>query len=53
VPLNFADATLIVRTSLDPASALAMLKAVVYGVDRGQPVYDVETMQDIISRECA
>jgi len=50
VPLNFADATLIVRTSLDPASALAMIKAVVYGVDRGQPVYDVETMQDIISR---
>jgi predicted permease len=49
VPINYADTTLLVRTPLDPAVVMPAIKEAVYGVDSGQPVYDVRTMQQIVS----
>ncbi len=53
VPLNFPDTSIIIRTPLDAATVMPAIKAVVYGVDRDQPVYDVQTMQEIISHSMA
>jgi predicted permease len=45
----FGDQTVIVRTTLNAASAMPLIKAAIYGVDSSQPIYDVHTMQQIVS----
>jgi predicted permease len=45
----FGDQTVIVRTTLNAASAMPLFKAAIYGVDGSQPIYDVQTMQQIVS----
>ncbi|MGA2738248.1 MAG: ABC transporter permease [Bryobacteraceae bacterium] len=50
VPLFQKDLTITVRTPLTPASLMPAIKAVVYGVDAGEPVYNVRTMQDRVSK---
>ena len=49
VPLFRGDITLVVRTSLEAAAILNAIKPVVYGVDSGQPIYNIRTMQEIVS----
>jgi predicted permease len=49
VPLNYPDTTIIVRTPLDTASVMPAIKAAVYGAGSDQPVYHVQTMQQIVS----
>jgi predicted permease len=49
VPINFPDATLMVRTPLDAATIMPAIKATVYEAGSEQPVYNVHTMQDIVS----
>jgi predicted permease len=50
VPLFRGDITLLVRTPLEAAPILNAIKPVVYGVDSGQPIYYIRTMQEIVSR---
>ena len=50
VPLFRGDITVIVRTPLDTAAMVDAIKPVVYGVDSGQPIYNVRTMQEIVAR---
>jgi len=50
VPLFRGDITLLVRTSLEAPAILNAIKPVVYGVDSGQPIYNIRTMQEIVSR---
>ena len=50
VPVTARDLTVVVRTPLDPATAMTAVRKAVYGAESGQPVYDVQTMQDIIAR---
>jgi predicted permease len=49
VPLFQRDVAMIVRTPLDAATVMPAIKAAVYGADSDQPVYDVQTMQRIVS----
>jgi predicted permease len=49
VPLNYADARIVVRTPLDEAALIPAIKAAVYQVSTDQPIYEVQTMQQIIS----
>jgi predicted permease len=49
VPLNYLDASIVVRTSLDAATLIPAIKAVVYQAGSDQPIYKVQTMQQIIS----
>jgi len=49
VPLNYADASVVVRTPLDPLTVLPAIKKVVYGTGSDQPIYHVQTMQQIVS----
>jgi len=49
VPINYPDATVVVRTPLDAASIMPAIKTAVYGVGSEQPVYNVHTMQEIVS----
>ena len=49
VALNYADATLILRTPLEAAAILPAIKATVYLSDADQPIYDVMTMRQIAS----
>jgi predicted permease len=53
VAANYPETTLVVRTRLDTAAAMATIKKAVYGIDSGQPVYDVRTMQEIASESMA
>jgi len=50
VPLNYPDATVVVRTVLDTATAMPAIKAVASGVSSDQPVYHVAAMQQIVSQ---
>jgi predicted permease len=50
-PLNYA--TLLVRTTGDPLSLAAAVKREVLAVDRDQPVYAVQTMEQIIDNSVA
>ncbi|HEY1937083.1 MAG TPA: FtsX-like permease family protein [Candidatus Angelobacter sp.] len=45
----FGDQTVIVRTTLNTASAMPLIKAAIFGVDNSQPVYEVQTMQQVVS----
>ena len=46
---NYANLRVIVRTSLDPATVMPSIKAAVYEAGSEQPIYDVQTMQQIVS----
>jgi predicted permease len=49
VPLNYSDASIIIRTSLAPATVISSLKATVFQAGGDQPIYNVETMRQIIA----
>jgi putative ABC transport system permease protein len=49
VPINYPDTTIVVRTPLEPVTVMPAIKAVVYGAGSDQPVFNVETMQQIVS----
>ena len=49
VPLNYADASFVVRTCLDAATLIPNVKRAVQQFATDQPVYDVQTMQQIVS----
>jgi putative ABC transport system permease protein len=49
VPINYPGTTIVVRTPLEPATVMPAIKAAVYGAGSDQPVYDVQTMQQIVS----
>jgi predicted permease len=49
VPLNYPDASIIIRTPLDAASVLPAVKAAVYEAGSDQPIYNVQTVQQIVS----
>jgi ABC-type antimicrobial peptide transport system permease subunit len=46
---NYRDASIVVRTPLDPATLVPAIKAAVYQASSDQPIYGVRTMQQIIS----
>jgi len=49
VPLNYPDASIIVRTSLDAATVIPAIKEVVYQASTDQPIYNVQTMRQIVA----
>ena len=49
VPLNYADASIVVRTPLDTATVIAAIKATVYQAGSDQPIYNVRTMRQIVA----
>jgi predicted permease len=49
VPLNYPDASIVVRTPLDAATLIPAIKAAVYEAGSEQPIYDVESMRQIVS----
>jgi putative ABC transport system permease protein len=49
----FGDMTLVVRTSNDPASLTTALRQAVAEMDKDQPLYDVRTMDSLITRSVA
>jgi predicted permease len=49
VPLNYADASIVVRTPLDTATVIAAIKATVYQSGSDQPIYNVRTMRQIVA----
>jgi predicted permease len=49
VPFNYPDASIIVRTPLDAATLIPAVKAAIYQDSNDQPIYNVQTMQQIIS----
>jgi putative ABC transport system permease protein len=50
VPINYPDTTIVVRTPLEPVTAMPAIKAAVYGAGSDQPVFNVQTMQQIVSK---
>ncbi len=46
--VDYTYLTLAVRTAADPASLTSAIKRVVWTLDKDLPVYDVETMDDIV-----
>jgi hypothetical protein len=49
VPLMYPDLTMAVRATVDGATLLPAIKDAVYGSGNSQPVYDIHTMQDIMT----
>ena len=49
VPVNYPNMTIVVRTPLDIASVMPAIKNAVYGAGSDQPIFNVETMQQIVS----
>jgi predicted permease len=49
VPVNYPDASIILRTPLDAATLIPAIKAAVYQDSSDQPIYEVQTIQQIIS----
>ncbi len=49
VPVNFPDATIVVRTPLSSAAVMPAIKAAVFVAGRDQTVYAVQTMQEIVA----
>jgi len=49
VPINYPDTTIVVRTPLEPATLVPAIKAAVYTAGSDQPVFNVQTMQQIVS----
>lgn len=49
VPLNYADGRIVVRTRLDAATLIPDVKRMVHQSATDQPIYDVQTMRQIVS----
>jgi predicted permease len=49
VTLNYADASIVVRTPLDAVALIPALKATVYEAGSDQPIYHVQTMRQIVA----
>lgn len=49
VPVNYPDASIVVRTPLDAATLIPSIRAAAYQAASDQPIYDVQTMRQIIS----
>jgi len=49
IPAFARDLSVAVRTPLDVATLMPAVRNVVYGTGKDQPVYDVQTMQQIVS----
>ena len=49
VPLNYSDASIIVRTPLAPAIVIPAIKAMVYQAGGDQPIYNVQTIRQIVA----
>jgi predicted permease len=49
VSVNYPDEKVMVRTPLDIATVMPAIKAAIYLAGGNQPVYDVQTMQQIVS----
>ncbi|HEX3105801.1 MAG TPA: ABC transporter permease [Terriglobales bacterium] len=49
VPLNYPDARVIVRTPLDLAALIPAVKATIYQAASDQPIYDLQTMRQIVT----
>jgi predicted permease len=49
VHVNYPDASIIVRTSLDATTLIPAIKSAVYQASSDQPIYNFQTMQQIIS----
>jgi predicted permease len=49
VPLMYPDLTMAVRATVDGATLLPAIKDAVYGVGANQPVYDIHTMQEVMT----
>jgi predicted permease len=49
MPLNYADASMVVRAPLDAATIIPAIKRAVSEVGNDQPIYNVQTMQQTIS----
>ena len=49
VPLNYSDASIIVRTPLDPVAVIPAIKAMVYQAGSDQPIYNVQTIRQIVA----
>lgn len=53
VPTFRSDLTITVRTSLDISTIIPAIKSAVYGASGDQPVYNVHTMQELVSASMA
>jgi predicted permease len=53
VPLFRNQIWLAVRTPLDVSTVMPAIKNAVYGADSGQPIYNVHTMQELVSDSMA
>ena len=49
VPVNYPDASIMVRTPLDRATLVPAIEAAVSRVSTDQPIYNVETMRQMVS----
>src|SRR6266513_1401584 len=49
MPMMHGDVTVTVRKPIAPATVMTSIKAAVYGAGSDQPVYKVQTMQEIVS----
>lgn len=49
VPINYPEASIVVRTSLGSATLIHTIKSAIYEAGGDQPIYDVHTMRQIIS----
>jgi predicted permease len=46
---NYPDTTIVVRAPLDIAAVMPTIKAAAYGADGDQPMYNIRSMQQIVS----
>jgi predicted permease len=53
VPLFRGEVALAVRTPLDAATVMPAIKKAVYEADSGQPVYNIHTMEELVSGSMA
>lgn len=49
VPLNYPDASVVIRTPLELQALISTIKAAAYQAGSEQPVYNVQTMKQIVS----
>jgi predicted permease len=49
VPLNYPDASIVVRTPLDTATVIPAIKSTVHQAGSDQPMYNVQTMRQIVA----
>jgi predicted permease len=49
VPVNYPDASIVVRTPLDAATIIPVITATVYQSGSDQPIYNIQTMRQIVA----